>query len=308
MIFSLQSEGSDVAPEDEFEDEGHDDEEASEEDFSDDQGDDIQTSLSSVSFGALAKAQASMGPKKRKEKHTKTTTDTPSTASPLDDIRARMREAREQKREAMSKEGSKDTKEKKPSRTSKHAPMVQSSKHAVSRRRTVVEPSAVAKARDPRFDAAVMGHSGAGKNPDAANKAYAFLDEYRDSELKDLKAQLAKTKNAEQKEALKRQIRSASDRMKTIEDRKREREIQAGHKKHEKQLIREGKKSNPYFLKKSDLKKQVMQKKYEEMGSKDRAKALERRRKKMTAKERKEMPMERRGMEVSGGGKRRRLV
>lgn len=249
-----------------------------------------------------------MGPKKRKEKHTKTLTDTPSTASPLDDIRAKIREAREQKREAQS---SKDTKDKKPTRTSKHAPMVQSSKHAVSRKRTVVEPPAVAKARDPRFDAAVMGHSGTGKNPDAANKAYAFLDEYRASELKDLKAQLAKTKNAEQKEALKRQIRSASDRMKSIANRKREREIQAEHKQREKQLIREGKKSNPYFLKKSDLKKQVMQKKYEEMGSRDRAKALERRRKKIAAKERKDMPMERRGMEGSGdsgGGKRRRLA
>lgn len=249
-----------------------------------------------------------MGPKTRKEKHTKTLTDTPSTASPLDDIRAKIREAREQKREAQS---SKDTKDKIPTRTSKHAPMVQSSKHAVSRKRTVVEPPAVAKARDPRFDAAVMGHSGAGKNPDAANKAYAFLDEYRASELKDLKAQLAKTKNAEQKEALKRQIRSASDRMKSIANRKREREIQAEHKQREKQLIREGKKSNPYFLKKSDLKKQVMQKKYEEMGSRDRAKALERRRKKIAAKERKDMPMERRGMEGSGdsgGGKRRRLA
>lgn len=253
-----------------------------------------------------------MGPKKRKEKHSKTLTDASSTASPLDDIRAKIREAREQKREATNKaQGAKDTKDKKPSRTSKHAPMVQSSKHAVSRKRTVVEPPAIAKARDPRFDAAVMGHSGAGKNPDAANKAYAFLDDYRASELKDLKAQLAKTKNAEQKEALKRQIRSASDRMKSIANRKREREVQAEHKKREKQLIREGKKSNPYFLKKSDLKKQVMQKKYEEMGSRDRAKALERRRKKMAAKERKDMPMERRGMEESGdsgGGKRRRLA
>lgn len=253
-----------------------------------------------------------MGPKKLKGNHSKTLTDTSSTSSPLDDIRAKIREAREQKREATNKaQGAKDTKDKKPSRASKHAPMVQSSKHAVSRRRTVVEPPAVAKARDPRFDAAVMSHSGAGKNPDAANKAYAFLDAYRASELKDLKAQLAKTKNAEQKEALKRQIRSASDRMKSIANRKREREVQGEHKKREKQLIREGKKSNPYFLKKSDLKKQVMQKKYEEMGSRDRAKALERRRKKMAAKERKDMPMERRGMEESGdsgGGKRRRLA
>ncbi|OQE21742.1 hypothetical protein PENSTE_c011G05068 [Penicillium steckii] len=269
----------------------------------DDDNDDIQASLSSVSFGALAKAQASMGSQKKKEKQSKSKDDTTETASPLDDIRARIREAREQKREAAAKE-------KKTSRASKHAPMVQSSKHAVSRRRTVVEPPAVAKARDPRFDAAVMGHSGAGKYNAATNKAYAFLDDYRVSELKELKAQLSKTKNAEQKEELKRQIRSAEDQMKTRKNQKRERDVVAEHKKREKQLIREGKKSNPYYLKKSDLKKQVLEKKYEEMGSRDRAKALERRRKKIASKERKDMPMERRGMDDAppDRGKRRRLA
>jgi len=273
--------------------------------LSDEGDDDIKASLSNISFGALAKAQASMGPKKRKEKPTKTE----DAASPLDDIRARILEARERKRLAA---GNPDSKEKKAARSNKHAPMEQSSKRAVSRKRTIVEPPAHAKPRDPRFDAAVMGHNGGGKNPELANKAYAFLDEYRASELKELKAELAKTKNPEQKEALKKQIRSVSDRMRSIENKKREMSVQAEHKQKEKQLLREGKKSTPYFLKKSDLKKQVMQKKYEEMGSRDRAKALERRRKKMASKERKEMPWERRGVEDSGfaggnPGKRRRL-
>lgn len=242
-----------------------------------------------------------MGSKKKQEKRTKSTDE--STASTLDDIRARIREAREQKRDTAAKE-------KKVSRASKHAPMVQSSKHAVSRRRLIVEPPAVAKARDPRFDAAVMGHSGAGKFSEKTNKAYAFLDEYRASELKDLKFQLSKTKNVDEKEELKRQIRSAEDQMKTRKNQKREREVVAEHKKKEKQLIREGKKSTPYYLKKSDLKKQVLEKKYGEMGSRDRAKALERRRKKIASKERKDMPMERRGMDDAppDRGKRRRLA
>jgi ribosomal RNA-processing protein 36 len=298
------SENSDASEDDASEDGENS---AAEEEFSDEGDDDIKASLSNISFGALAKAQASMGPKKRKEKSSKTE----DTASPLDDIRARILEAREQKRLAAGK-SDKEKKEKKATRANKHAPMEQSSKRAVSRKRTIVEPPAHAKARDPRFDAAVMGHSGAGKNPDAANKAYAFLDEYRASELKELKAELARTKNAEQKEALKRQIRSASDRMRSMENRKRERNVQTEHKQKERQMLREGKKSTPYFLKKSDLKKQVMQKKYEEMGSRDRAKALERRRKKIASKERKDMPFERRGMEDSGfgggnPGKRRRL-
>lgn len=253
-----------------------------------------------------------MGPQKRKDKKKKAPEEA-SAASPLDDIRARIREARDHKREAASNtHGSKEAGEKKiAARASKHAPTEQSSKRAVSRKRIVIEPAAVAKARDPRFDPAVMGHSGAGKNQDGANKAYAFLDEYRASELKGLKAQLAKAKNEEQKEALRRQIRSATDQMRARESRKREREVIAEHKKREKEAIREGKKSTPYYLKNSDLKKQVLQKKYEEMGSRERAKALERRRKKMASKERKDMPMERRGMDdapPSRGGKRRRLT
>ncbi|KAJ5376417.1 hypothetical protein N7509_013303 [Penicillium cosmopolitanum] len=305
---SHSSQGSDASAGEEDEDENGSN--IGEEEFSDagDDNDDIQASLSSVSFGALAKAQAAMGSKKGKEKRSQAGADeSTTTASPLDDIRAKIREAREQKREAADKEKSK---EKKAARASKHAPMVQSSKRAVTRRRLVVEPPAVAKARDPRFDAAVMGYSGSGKYSEGANKNYAFLDEYRASELKELKMQLSKTKNADAKEELKMQIRSAEDQMKTRKNQKREREVMADHKKKEKQLIREGKKSTPYYLKQSDLKKAVLEKKYEEMGSRDRAKALERRRKKIASKERKDMPFERRGMDDAPpdrGGKRRRL-
>lgn len=247
-----------------------------------------------------------MGPKKRKEKESK-----PSESTPLDDIRARIREAREQKREAAEKADTKKTDkkaEKQAARANKHAPMQMSSKHAVTRRRTVVEPPAIAKARDPRFDAAVMGYSGAGRYSEGASKAYAFLDDYRAAELKELKDQYAKTKNAQQKEELKRQIRSEGDRMKAMENKKRERDVISEHNKREKQLLREGKKSTPYFLKKSDLKKQVLEKKYAGMKSRDRAKAMERRRKKVASKERKDMPMERRGVnDDAGPPKRRRL-
>ncbi|KAE8353551.1 rRNA biogenesis protein rrp36 [Aspergillus coremiiformis] len=286
--------------------EDEDDEDNSEDD--DNAGeDDVQASLSSISFGALAKAQASLGPKsKRNAKTAKLTEDHSSTSSPLDDIRARIREAREQKRQASGK--SKDSA--KPTRSSKHAPMVQSSKHAVSRKRTVVEPPSVPKSRDPRFDPTVLGQSGR-HDAQSARKAYSFLDDYRSSELEDLKAKFAKSRNADEKEALKSEIRSTSDRLRAIENKRREEEILAGHKKREKQLIREGKKSTPYYMKKSELKKQVLLKKYENMNSKERTKALERRRKKITSKERKEMPMERRlGSDVndSGDRKRRRMV
>ncbi|KAL4988992.1 hypothetical protein BDW68DRAFT_186737 [Aspergillus falconensis] len=263
----------------------------------DDKNDDVKFSLNNISFGALAKAQASFAPQtKRRIKILKEKEET--TASPLDDIRARIQEAREQKRKASiaSKDSSAKSKfDKPPSRTSKHAPTVQSSKYAVSRKRTIIEPPSVPKSRDPRFDPTIVGGRGGG-NSSAPSDAYAFLDDYRAAELKALKEQLAKTKDAKKREALQREIRSMTDRLRAIENNKREKEILAEHKKREKQLIREGKKATPYFLKKSDIKKQALLKKYEGMKSKDRAKALERRRKKAAAKERKEMPMERRGL------------
>ncbi|KAJ5491717.1 hypothetical protein N7539_003284 [Penicillium diatomitis] len=286
-----------------------------------DPNEDIKESLSNISFGALAKAQASMGPKKRKDKtSTSLESEDTSTASPSTTFAQRFELLANKSARLPPKrlEPPHLATEVAKARSSKHAPMVQSSKYAVSRKRVIVEPSATPKARDPRFDAAVMGHSGKGTNTQASEKAYSFLEDYRASELRDLKRQMAQTKNPEAKEALKRQIRSATDQQKARENKKREEAVIAEHKKKEKEAIRDGKKSTPYFLKKSDLKKQVMQKKYEEMGSRDRAKALERRRKKLASKERKEMPMERRGFEGmdggppsrgggGGGGKRRRL-
>jgi ribosomal RNA-processing protein 36 len=247
-----------------------------------------------------------MREKNRKDKRTPKDDSTPST---VDEIRTKLREAREQKLEAAAKSKSKEKK----SRSSKHAPMEQSSKRAVTRKRMAVELPPAPRSRDPRFDAAVMGHSGVGKHPHGG-KAYAFLDEYRASELNDLKEQMRKTKNPQQKEKLKAEIRRAQDKLRSAQNKKREAEVIAEHKKREKQLIREGKKANPYYLKNSELQKQVLERKYEEMGSRERAKALERRRKKMTSKERKEMPWERRGAEGGGedggmpnAGKRRRL-
>ena len=131
-----------------------------------------------------------------------------------------------------------------------------------------------------------------------------------------MKAALGKTKNAEMKEKIKAQIRSAVDKQRAAENRKREEDVRGEHRRREKEAIREGKKVNPYYLKRSDLKKQVLERKFGEMGSRERGKALERRRKKMASKERKEMPWERRGVESGGGGgggdmpnggKRRRL-
>lgn len=299
-----------------------DDPEEDDDDDDDNNQDNFQESLNNISFGALAKAQSSLGPKKPKrttnhDNVNNAQDENQTQASPLDDIRARIREAREQKRQAsaiatptsVSASKSKRDVEK---RSSKHAPMVQSSKHAVSRKRTIIEPPAVSKSRDPRFDPTVVGKNG--RMPAASSEnAYSFLNDYRAAELKDLKEKLAKTKDPDQKEELKRAVRSTTDRLRESEKRKREQKILAEHKKREKQMIREGKKSTPYYMKKSDLKKEVLLSKYGEMNARDRSKALERRRKKTASKERLQMPSQRRGVDQgpppsSDGGRKRKRV
>ncbi|EED12463.1 pre-rRNA processing protein, putative [Talaromyces stipitatus ATCC 10500] len=258
----------------------------------------LQSEFRQISFGALAKAQNSISKKRKRGEEPETDDKTQST---LNDIRERLRKAREQKlgltrdNETKNNNSGGHSKPKPPTRSSKHAPTVQSSKMAVSRKRIVIEPpSNATKPRDPRFDPAVSSSS-ARRN--STSNAYTFLDEYRASEIKQLKDQLARTKDPKQREELKRQLTSAEDRQRTLENKKREREVLREHKQREKQLIKEGKKSQPYFLKKSELKKEVLKKKYESMGSRQRTKALERRRKKIAAKGKKDLPWARRGVE-----------
>jgi len=69
-------------------------------------------------------------------------------------------------------------------------------------------------------------------------------------------------------------------------------EVQSEHRKHEKEMVKRGK--QPYFLKKSEMKKQVLVKRFEGMGEGKRKKAMEKKRRKMASKERKSMPTARR--------------
>ncbi|KUL84598.1 hypothetical protein ZTR_08693 [Talaromyces verruculosus] len=311
---SNSDDGEDNSNSDATESEEDDDEDDEDQDISDTQSiqsandrEAIQCEFRQISFGALAKAQNSIGKKRKRgaEDKAEDQTNEKKPSSTLDEIRERLRITRERKlglntnatNSSNTQNNNGYNKPKPPPRTSKHAPAVQSSKIAVSRKRTIIEPTTT-KSRDPRFDPTVAkSSSSARRNNSSAENAYAFLDEYRASEIKQLKEQLAKTKDAAQKEELKRAITSATDRQRTLENRKREREVLQEHKRKEKQLIKEGKKSQPYFLKKSELKREVLKKKYESMGSKERAKALERRRKKVASKEKKDLPWARRGME-----------
>ncbi|CAN8095807.1 unnamed protein product [Discula destructiva] len=251
----------------------------------------ISADASKVSFGALAKAQQAMLPAagRRKKKGTR---------SESDDAEAEEASSKEPKAFPTKRE-------KPPSRSSKHAPMETTSKRPVSRKREIL---AVRKmvARDPRFDPLITSRSsssaahrtgGGGSSQadeDRARRAYAFLDEYRDDEMRQLKVAVKKAKTPAEKEKLQRALMSMESRKKAQDKRAKERALIDEHRKREKELVKEGKKANPYYLKKSEQKKQLLVNQFAGLSEKQREHAIERRRKKVTSKEKKTLPMERR--------------
>lgn len=273
--------------------------------------------MSKVSFGALAKAQESISKQQDASRKRKRGDDnSASQEDKLEALRERLREIKAARLASGSKPSNKSKlAEKKKSvfeddqdeveedeesdgdsdedgpphaRTSKHAPAVQSSKRAVSRKRQVVDVKKP-KLRDPRFD------NIGGPRPDehTLKKRYGFLDDYKKSEIEDLKNSIKKTKNETEKERLKKKLLSMESQMKAQENKEKQQQILHEHKKKERELIKQGK--QPFFLKKSEQKKLALIDKFQNMKGKQREKLIERRRKKATAKERRNMPDERRG-------------
>jgi ribosomal RNA-processing protein 36 len=131
-------------------------------------------------------------------------------------------------------------------RSSKHAPATQSSKRAVTRKRTVVEVKKPV-VRDPRFDPLT------GPRPDEAvlKKRYSFLNGYKSSEMAELRAIIKKTKNEAEKEVLKRKLLSMESQQKAQAGKEKQQEIVREHRKKERELVKQGKK--PFFLKKCEF-------------------------------------------------------
>lgn len=220
-----------------------------------------------VSFGALAKAQASIGQRERKV----------TTQAIVDD---RWEKHEEEERHA----GRKDHRDF--SRSSKHAPTEISSKKAVSRRREVV-PVAQRQHRDPRFEP-LTGEIDNTK----LKKAYAFLDGYRVDEIEELKVAIKKTKDDDVKERLKRELASMESRMKAQMRKDKEQEILHQHRKEEKELVKQGK--QPYYLKRSEQRQRVLLDRFGDLKGKQLDRVIERRRKKVEGKEKKKLPFTRR--------------
>lgn len=203
--------------------------------------------------------------------------------------------------DGLARERPRDAAKKLEKRTSKHAPAEMTSKKQVSRRRDFTETKKV-QARDPRFMPLGPGAFGAtaaggGSKLDEikSRKAYAFLDDYRESEMLELRTAIKKTKNAGEKEKLQKALLSMESRKKTQDRKDRERAVIEEHRKKEKELVKQGK--TPFYLKKAEQKKRMLVDQFQGMKKKEADRALERRRKKVSGKEKKLLPFARRGAE-----------
>lgn len=178
--------------------------------------------------------------------------------------------------------------------------MEMSSKRQVSRRREIIPVKKTAY-RDPRFDPLVTGQAGGAHvtptDEDRARRAYAFLDEYRDDEMKQVRAAVRKAKTPAEKEELQRALMSMESRKKARAKRDKERAVVEEHRRREKELVKEGKKAQPFYLKKSEQKKRLLVDQFTGLSERQRDKAIEKKRKKIAGKEKKNMPMERRARE-----------
>ncbi|TAQ90404.1 hypothetical protein B7494_g1265 [Chlorociboria aeruginascens] len=257
------------------ESEGNEDENESEGDESSSSDADSPEEAVSISFGALVKAQSTLSRFGEGPKLTK------FLKRPGDDDTWENNEAIERKA------GRKDRRDF--NRPSKHAPTEISSKKAVSRKREVI-PIAKREYRDPRFEPL------AGPLDEAKlKKAYSFLDDYREDEMKELKSAIKSTKDEDAQERLKRALLSMESRKKAQMRKDKEQEVLDRHRKEEKELVKQGKK--PFYLKKAEQKKRVLLDQFGALKGKQLDRVIERRRKKVEGKEKKRIPFVRRGVE-----------
>ncbi len=164
----------------------------------------------------------------------------------------------------------------------------------MTRKRVIFEPSPAVKFRDPRFDPTVMSTTLDKTASERANKNYSFLSTYQATEILELKSRIKKARDPEVVADLKRQVMSLESKVRSAEARQRENEIRKKHKQHEKEALRQGQKSKPYFLKDADIKKRATEERLQSLGKRARDKAEKRRGKREKGKDARDMPRTRR--------------
>jgi ribosomal RNA-processing protein 36 len=89
---------------------------------------------------------------------------------------------------------------------------------------------------------------GAAPDDNTLDHRYSFLNDYRTSEIAELRRTIKKSKNEGEKERLKKQLLSMESQQKARENKAKQQEVISEHKKKEKELVKQGK--QPFFLKK----------------------------------------------------------
>lgn len=172
-------------------------------------------------------------------------------------------------------------------RANKNRPMEMSSKKPVSRFREVIQvPKKVV--RDPRFETLC------GKFDDEGfKKRYSFLYQNElPAEKEEIKKQLKKAKDPAVVDELKTQMEWIDKQLKSAVTKCNDKEILAEHKKREKEAAKQGKR--PYYLKKSEIRKQKLIEKYNELKASGKLESfIEKKRRKNAAKDHRYMPYRR---------------
>ena len=147
------------------------------------------------------------------------------------------------------------------------------------------EVAAIRK-RDPRFD------NLSGKlNRGHWETAYNFIDDYKKTELQQIRSVVKKTKDLDAKAQLESELSREQNRVAERQQWKERREIVQEHRRNERKAIAEGKKSKPYHLSRQGLKKATLEKKFETLKKRGNLdKYMEKRRKKNSQKDRRRMP------------------
>lgn len=181
-------------------------------------------------------------------------------------------------------------------RKSKDAPAEMSSKIPVSRFRQVVAPQRKAPARDPRFDSLSGIY-----NPGLYKKAYGFLDEMREEEIKGLKESIKNLemnkdieegKYAEELEREKRALNVLEQQTRTEAEREKNQKIKREWRKSMEERVKAGK--GTYFMKRRDEKRLRAVQRFNDLKQKGGSTAIDaaikKRSRKMSEKTMRSMP------------------
>ncbi|KAI9679081.1 MAG: rRNA biogenesis protein rrp36 [Trizodia sp. TS-e1964] len=245
----------------------------------------FEADIRSISFGALARAQSSLG--KRKRLGSSVAAET-SNAAKLTVLRDRLRELKGagEKGKVERKGGPSFQSTEATGRSSKHAPTEISSKKAVSRKREVV-PAIKRDHRDPRFE-----HLSGQYDEEKVKRNYSFLDSYREDEMKSLRKDIKVTKNEHTKDMLKRSLLSMESKLKAQAAKDKQQELIREHRRKERTLVKQGKK--PFYLKEREVKKLALVDRFNSLKSKQLDRVMHRKRKKLASRDMKNMPEPRR--------------